>query len=139
MGSPTCADDILLAANSVSDLQIMLQQAAEYASQHRYVLHPEKSTILILNSKTPLNVWREVQPFKLKDAPVHVASECTHLGLPRTTSNNNKVLIDERLKLARRTTYMLMGAGLHGKNDINPLVSNRMLNVFVLPRYLHEY
>ena len=126
VGSPTCADDILLAANSVSDLQIMLQQAAEYASQRRYVLHPEKSTILILNSKTPLNVWREVQPLKLKDAPVHVASECTHLGLLRTASNNNKALIDERLKLARRTTYMLMGAGLHGKNGINPLVSNSL-------------
>ena len=33
---------------------------------------------------------------------------------------------------------MLMGAGLHGKNGINPLVSNRMLDVFALPRYLHD-
>ena len=105
MGSPTCADDILLVANSISDLQIMLQQAAEYVSQHCYVLHPEKSTILFLNSKTLLTVWREVQACKLKGAPVHVNTECTHLGLLRTTSKTNKALIDESLKLARRTTY----------------------------------
>ena len=77
----------------------------KYVSQHCYVLHPEKSTILFLNSKTLLTVWREVQACKLKGAPVHVNTECTHLGLLRTTSKTNKALIDESLKLARRITY----------------------------------
>ena len=138
VGSPTCADDILLAANSVSDLQVMLQQASVYASQHRYVLHPEKSTVLIMNSKTPLHVWREVKPFRLGDAPLQIATDCTHLGLLRSTNSSNRTLVEERLKLARRTTYMLMGAGVHGRNGINPITSNKLLNIYVLPRYLHD-
>ena len=69
---------------------------------------------------------------------ITTTSTFSKLGLLRTTSESNKALIDEMLKLARRTTYMFMGEGLHGKNGISPVVSNRMLNVFVLPRYLHD-
>ena len=69
---------------------------------------------------------------------ITITSTFSKLGLLRTTSKSNKALIHEMLKLARTTTYMFMGAGLHGKNDISPVVSNRMLNDFVLPRYLHD-
>ena len=137
VGAPTCADDVLLAAESMTDLQFMLQVAANYASEHRYIIHPEKSTVMIYNSQTPLKVWQESKPFKLGNDPLNVSTECTHLGLLRSTTKNQAQLIDARMQLARRTTYSLMGAGLHGNNGVHPLLSAKMLSTFVIPRYIH--
>ena len=39
-GSPTCADDVLLIAECMSDLQFMLQVVNNYAADHRYIIHP---------------------------------------------------------------------------------------------------
>jgi hypothetical protein len=116
----------------------MLQAAAKYASEHRYILHPAKSTVLVYNSKTPASVWQQAQPFKLGDRPLEISTECTHLGILRSTEKNQARLISERIQLARRTTYGLMGAGLHGNNGVNPLLSAKMLTTFVMPRYMHS-
>ena len=45
-------------------------------------------------------------------------------------------VIEKRIKLARRTTYALMGTGMHGYNGINPSVTIRMWNMYVRPRML---
>jgi hypothetical protein len=42
-------------------------------------------------------------------------------------------LIEKRIKLARRTTYALMGTGMHGYNGINPSVIIRMWNMYKIP------
>ena len=63
-GTPSCADDVLLIADSMTDLQFMLQVVAKYAADHRYIIHSSKSTVLIYNSKTPVNAWQNSQPFK---------------------------------------------------------------------------
>ena len=46
------------------------------------------------------------------------------------------VLISERLQLARRTRYALMGAWLHGSNGISPVVAWSMYKTHVVPRLL---
>jgi hypothetical protein len=92
----------------------------------------------VYNSKTPVSVWQQAQPFKLGDRPLEISTECTHLGILRSTEKNQARLISERIQLARRTTYGLMGAGLHGNNGVNPLLSAKMLTTFVMPRYMHS-
>ena len=42
----------------------------------------------------------------------------THIGIDRKLRGH--YLIEKRIKLARRTTYALMGTGMHGYNGINP-------------------
>ena len=66
-----------------------------------------------------------------------VSSECTHLGTLRSSDKVQSQLIEDRIKLARRTTYALMGMGLHGNDGVNPILSARMISTFVMPRYLH--
>ena len=137
VGSPTCADDVLLAAESMTDLQFMLQVVTKFAAEHRYIIHPSKSTVLIYNSTTPLSVWQESQPFRLGDKPLEISSSCTHLGILRSTEKDQAKLVDERIQLARRTSYALMSVGLHGNNGISPLLSAKLLTIFVVPRYMH--
>ena len=137
VGSPTCADDVLLAADSAHDLQFMLQIVADYASEHRYIINPDKSTVLVYNSKTSSETWKEANYFQLGKESLTVDSECTHLGILLSSNKVQSQLIDERIQLARRTTYALMGVGLHGNDGVSPLLSARLLSTFVMPRYLH--
>jgi hypothetical protein len=44
--------------------------------------------------------------------------------------------VQEKVKLARRTLYALMGAGLHGLNGLHPLVSVHLYKTYVIPRFL---
>ena len=45
IGSPTCANDVLLLATSHSDLQVMIDCCYAYATRHHYKLHPQKSIV----------------------------------------------------------------------------------------------
>ena len=55
---------------------------------------------------------------------------------PVLTDSNKSTIVSERIKLARRTSYALMGAGLHGYNGVNPKVGIKLWNMYVCPRLL---
>ena len=70
----------------------------------------------------------------LHDAPLEQVDSYTHIGIQRDL--NKSTLVSERIKLARRTSYALMGAGLHGYNGVNPKVGIKLWNMYVCPRLL---
>lgn len=133
-GSPTCADDILLTANNEYELQHMLNITTEYANRNRYVLHPEKSVVMIFNpvceDKNLYTKWH------INKKPLPVVTNLTHLGINRNNKNNSAD-VQARVAVARRTAYALMGAGLHGVNGVSPTTSWKLLNTYVIPRYTH--
>jgi predicted RNA polymerase sigma factor len=43
-----------------------------------------------------------------------------HLGI--TYQENNKINLDERLKMGRQTIYVLLGSGLHARSGMSPVV-----------------
>lgn len=136
VGTPTCADDVILAANNPIQLQEMLDETVIFSQRERYILHPQKSQILPVCKKSTLSYWKDLSYWKMNDEQIQVVDQLKHLGVERTTSSR-KDLISERIQLGRRTTYALMGAGLHGLNGINPKVSWKMICTFAEPRYLY--
>jgi hypothetical protein len=64
--------------------------------------------------------------------------ETTHLGLRRTTSEENKIKVNDRISLARRTLCSLIKTGVHGTNGLNPRTSCKIYKVYVVPRILYE-
>ena len=59
-GCPTCADDILLVAESPDELQAQLDVVLTFSTQERYRIHPQKSKIIITgdtNPETTSNRW----------------------------------------------------------------------------------
>ena len=54
-----------------------------------------------------------------------------HLGIHREV--NNKVNVDEKISLGRRTAYSLMGAGLHSGNGLKQSVGGK----YVVPRFTY--
>ena len=58
-----------------------------------------------------------------------------HLGI--TYQENNKINLDERLKISRQTMYALLGTGLHARSGMSPVVLMKIWNTYVVPRFLY--
>ena len=129
-GSPTCADDLMLLANRPSDLQCMMDLVLGYSRKERYRIHPTKSQIVTYNSE-------DTEGWTLGENPVPESTSLAHLGIVRHTDNlSPNTLISERILVARRTTYALMGTGFHGTNGLPPKVSLKIYSTYVIPRLL---
>jgi hypothetical protein len=46
------------------------------------------------------------------------------LGIKR--NNKNNIDIEDRIKLARRTIYALLGPGLHARRGVSPVVAYKL-------------
>ncbi len=51
MGTPTCADDMLLLSDSKAEMQAMINICHDYSLEHKYVLHPGKSQTAHLSNQ----------------------------------------------------------------------------------------
>ena len=138
LGAPTCADDIILAADNSYDLQTMLKVVEAYAFRERYDIHPSKSTTgtLVYYSKTPNEILQESNPWSVNGKSLQISSKCTHLGMMPNTESRSAERVESRILLARRSMYAVMGAGLHGYNGVNPCLSAKLLSTYIYPRYL---
>lgn len=130
IGSPTCADDQLLIPDNSADMKAMIQSCNKYLRKHQYTLHPEKSSITVLRRKvraqTPKTgsstrkIWPRPHPLPTYD-----------------WTGTLKSSAQTWIKLATRTTYALMGAGLHGQNGLGPAISTHIITKYVIPRLLY--
>ena len=62
----------------------------------------------------------------------------THLGLLRAEKGKFTLNISERISVAHRTLYALIKTGVHGSNGLNPRISYRIYQVYVIPRLLYS-
>ena len=141
LGVLACADDLILAATSMDDLYCQIALVNMYANQERFVIHPQKSSIAIqgiseLEFKSLLNH----NPWQINNQPVTINNEFTHLGVNYNFDLNSPTspTIDNRLSLARKTTYALMGSGFHGVNGLKPTVSMKIFETYVIPRIMYS-
>ncbi|MES9879604.1 MAG: reverse transcriptase family protein [Sedimenticola sp.] len=138
MGCPTCADDVLLMTNDSAELQSMLDLADSYSRDHRYQIHPLKSSVV---RRVTTSSWQRkelISDWAMGNTEITVQKQATHLGLTRTAQNESSLNIEERIKLARRTLYALMRTGVHGTNGINPKTSYKIYQTYVIPRLLYS-
>ena len=59
-----------------------------------------------------------------------------HLRLVRGGISKGQENVNRRISLARRTLYSLIKTGMHGSNGLNPKVSYKMYQCYVMPRSL---
>ena len=136
-GCPCCADDLILLANKPEDLQFMLHLAYNYSADERYVIHPNKTTITVMGDPGHTGN-RHTLEWKLGSMTVSPSPKFTHLGIDRYADClTSDVFIQDRVQLGRRTTYGLMGAGLHGSNGVAPSSCREMYTVYVIPRLIY--
>lgn len=130
-GSPTCADDVALVANSPSDLQSMISTVENYSIQEKYKLQPTKSLVL-KNVPSTRNTDFE---FEINNTAMLQPSSAPHIGIKHSSDLKKtiNIHIEGNISKARRTMYSLMGAGLHGKNGLNPITCLHIFQIYILP------
>ena len=131
VGSPTVTDDIALVADSPVDLQTALHFMHGNSSKDRSTFNSTKSEVVIFNSVRS----REPQSWSLGQHEIEESTSAIHLGIHRDNKRNFNIL--DRIQTGRRALYSLMGAGLHGKHGISPVVSGKMYQTFVRPKVIH--
>ena len=136
--SPTCADDMLALASNPADLQGIISLIEYYANAEHYRIHPTKSMIIPFNSKESLHhsYLTENLSVDLNGEVIPAKTELIHLGIKRDQRSATPT-VEERVMLARRTLYALMGSGLHGTNGLPVSVSLHLYDTYVLSRALY--
>ena len=62
-----------------------------------------------------------------------VAEQTTHMGIPRSSSDQEMHAVETNIQKAQRTMYSLMGASLHGENGLDPETAVSLLQTYVFP------
>lgn len=133
-GCPTCADDLSLLSECNYEFQTMLNITHQYACKHRYTIHPEKSVTITKGRNKKISELEN--SLTLGENPITIADSTKHLGLIRSVKQESRLNIMERISLARRTLYMLLNTGVYSNNGINPKISFKIYQCYVLPRML---
>ena len=135
-GCPTCADDLLLMSNYPAELQIMLSKCFRNSGRNKCTFHPCKSCVVRQNVNTRQLKSETVSAWFLGNNPMNIKETSEHLGLIRGGSSEGHDNVNNRISLARRMLYSLIKTGMHGSNGLNPKVSYKMYQCYVLPRLL---
>jgi hypothetical protein len=108
----------------------MLDTANNYATEHRYQLHPQKTVITRMVQKRNNKLEEEPKTWKLAQLEVPLKDNFTHQGkkAPDITSH---------IRSARRAAYALMKIGLYGVEGLGPRTSLRIIQTYVTPRLLY--
>jgi hypothetical protein len=70
-------------------MQEMLDIVLDYAGDHRFQIHPVKSNAII-KTVGKRKIDRVAEKLKLGDNTLHFKSETPHLGLTRSSSDENR-------------------------------------------------
>ena len=73
----------------------------------------------------------------LGENPIRLSERAIHLGITRAEKGESVFNVNDRISLARRTSYSLMNTGLHGTNGLSPEASYVIYRAYVLPRLLY--
>ena len=133
VGTPTCADDVLLLSSVPHELQAMLSVSKEYSNEHLYELHAGKSGVshqVKASKSTPNYEWY------LGDDPIKEVSSFTHLGLEWRPGKHSPD-VSRLIQSASSMAYQMLGAGLHGHNGLDAGASLKTVTTYVIPRLLH--
>ena len=133
-GCPTYADDLAILSECENELQLMGNVIGRHSRQDRVTIHPNKSNAVLLHSHKSVN--KKEFSLELNDKNIPLTSSTTHLGILRSETCENSINIDDRLSLARRTLYTLINTGVHGANGLNPEISFKIYQCYVVPRLL---
>jgi hypothetical protein len=116
--APTCADDDSLIADSEKNLKILIDTVVNYSKQSNYKLQPAKSAVMSFNT----NLENPGYDHTIDIESMHKSDIIVHIGIihHRNYRKTTSTQIQENMGKSRRTLYSLLGAGLHGKNGLNP-------------------
>jgi hypothetical protein len=115
VAAPTCADDILILANSECELQSIMDIIYHHTQRDLVKINPHKSDLICYNTSSER---------KVNIGDCKVSRSTKHLGISR--NEKNSINFDEKLKSGRAAIYGMLGAGLLLRKGFSPLISHNL-------------
>ena len=129
------ADDVLLSANSVSDLHLLVKLTEDYCSRYRVKLVPSKTKLLVYSKANHVH-WVDhaklINPITIAGVPVEFTSEAEHVGILRNVSGNLPNILN-RISSHKKMLNKILSAGAGRGHRGNPAASVRVHNVYCAP------
>ena len=127
------ADDAVLVANTLIDLQNLLHLTGLYCAKYGVELVPEKTRLLVFNKRSDLNTDHLLETtVKLNDVDISFSDEAEHLGVTRSSFNNN-ISIMNRISSYKKQLYSLLPAGLAAHHRCSPAAILKIEMIYCLP------
>ena len=136
-GCLAVADDFLYLSNCPDELQVMLNLAYSFSGERRYKIHPLKTTLVSRVTTKTSRIKDKDAKWYMGNNQVTENTKSEHLGILRSSKDENALNIQKRTSLARRTLYSLIKTGVHGCNSLNAKLSHKIYQVYVVPRLLY--
>ena len=130
VASQACADDIVLLGPS-NEMQAMIDVVQYNTRRDLVKLNPGKTEVIRMAKKNN----SESSEYTLEGQEIKRVQKLKDLGI--TYQENNKINLDERLKMGRQTIYALLGSDLHARLGMSPVVLMKIWNTYVVPRFLY--
>ena len=130
--APACADDVTVLTNDTYSLQFIVNICKDSSEKDGYILQEVKSVVMKMDSikNFPEN---EKWHILVGDKEMPVVESTTHMGISRSSSNQEMQAVESNIQKAKRTLYSLMETGLHAENGLDPETSISLLQNYVLP------
>jgi hypothetical protein len=137
-GAPMVADDLAVAAvTSTGDCQRIVGIAENHVRKDRRSFNGGKSIALHYSFEKKKKKKSNL-PILLNNTPIPVHDQAVHLGILHSPNPDiNTQRVNKHLEIATKTLYALFGAGLHGRNGINPTAMTKIWQSYILPRLLY--
>ena len=77
--------------------------------------------------------YPEGETWKLNSKNMPVVTRTTHIGIMRSSTNQEMKNVEANIQKASLTIYSLMGTGLNGENGLDPETAISLLQTYVIP------
>lgn len=126
------ADDVILVANDIYDLQLLVKLTENYCEKYRVKLEPAK-TKLIAYSRKPFEVFvkiaEETNSVKIRGKEIAFSDELEHVGVVRN-KNGNLPHIVNRIAKHKKALAAVLFTGAAKSHRGNPAASLRVHSLY---------
>ena len=129
------ADDVILAANDLYDLQLLVKLTENYCEKHRVKLEPSKTKLVVFAKKAQeLNVQyaEHTSSITIRGKPVKLCNELEHVGVIRNASGNMPHIVD-RIAKHKSALAAVLFTGAAKSHRGNPAASLRVHELYCTP------
>ena len=127
-----CADDVILASNSIDDLQMLARLTEYYCSKYRVKLVPSKTKLLpVFKEEHQLLVdyAKLINPVTINGQTVEFVSEAEHVGVIRSVCGNMPNIL-ARISSHKKALGSVSSAGLARNHRANPAACLKVHQVY---------
>ena len=132
------ADDAVLVANEIVDLQNLIYLTELYCKKYGVELVIDKTKLIAFSVKNDTNVAyvQNTATIRLNNAEIPFCDEVVHLGVLRSSGAGNSASVMDRISAYRKQLFSLLPAGLASHHQGNPTVSLKIEKIYCLPVFL---